>query len=113
VKYQEFEEHVRHASQKFRKISREEEIRVVSHLDADGICSSSLITKALERLGYKYNLKIVKQLSEEVLGELEKEDYSTYIFTDLGSGQYELIRKYLPGRNIFILDHHSYDDTTP
>jgi single-stranded-DNA-specific exonuclease len=113
VKYQEFEEHVRHASQKFRKIRREEEIRVVSHLDADGICSSSLITKALERLGYKYNLKIVKQLSEEVLGELEKEDYSTYIFTDLGSGQYELITKYLPGRNIFILDHHSYDDKTP
>lgn len=88
----------------------EDPIRVISHLDADGITSAAIILQALTRLKKKFHLSIVKQLNEEVLIELKKEDYKVFLFTDLGCGQLENIKKHL-NRKIFILDHHSFDIT--
>ncbi len=95
----------------FRTYPKTETIRVVSHLDADGICSAALIVNALKNENYKYSLSIVRQLSEDVLEDLKKEDYDYFIFTDLGSGQYDMIKKYLGSKKILILDHHSFDQS--
>ncbi|MCM2325864.1 MAG: DHH family phosphoesterase [Candidatus Woesearchaeota archaeon] len=83
-------------------------IRVVSHLDADGICSAAIMLKALNRMDKKYHLSIVKQLSEDVLIGLGKESYEQFIFTDLGCGQLEHIEKYI-SKDAIILDHHSFE----
>jgi len=85
-------------------------IRVLSHLDADGLSSAAIITKTLERANKEFNLTIVRQLDESIIKELSFEDYSSFLFCDFGSGQLSLISKYLKGKKIFILDHHIPED---
>jgi len=93
----------------FKKTEKQETIRLISHLDADGICACSIMIKTLNRLNRKYFVSIIHQLSEDFLKELSKEDYKIYIFTDLGSGQVSLIKKYLKNKEIFVFDHHQPD----
>ncbi len=108
-KYRLFDEHIKKAVELFRKIDKEKTLRVVSHHDADGICAAALMLNALNKEGFKHSLSIIKQLTEEFVIELSKEDFKFYIFTDLGAGQYEFIKKYLPEKTVYILDHHSFD----
>lgn len=103
-----FFSYISKAADELKKI--DDPIRVISHLDADGITSAAITLQALKRLGKKYHLSIVKQLNEEVLIELMKEDYKVFLFTDLGCGQIENIKKYIH-QKVFILDHHSFDLT--
>lgn len=101
-----FEQRLREAAESFRKIDRAETIRVVSHLDSDGICAASLLLKVLGMENRKYSVSIVQQMDEKVAIELAGEDYKHFFFTDIGSGQLEAIEKHLNDRNLFILDHH-------
>ncbi|MDP7116466.1 MAG: DHH family phosphoesterase [Candidatus Woesearchaeota archaeon] len=82
-------------------------LRLVTHLDADGLCACSIIIKALTRAKHTFSLSILPQLNESTLKELSHEDYTTYFFLDLGASQISLIEKYLPGKKVFILDHHT------
>ncbi len=109
MKYELFKKYIKKVSDRLKKIKKENVIRLISHHDADGICAASLMILALEKEGFKYSLSIIKQLSEKTLKELSEEQEKVYIFSDLGSGQYELIKKYLGEKVIFILDHHSFD----
>jgi len=81
-------------------------IRIIAHLDSDGISSAAILTQTLLRRNKKFVLKIVKQVNESVLSELKKEDYGTFMFVDLGSGYINLIKQLLGDRKIFIFDHH-------
>ena len=83
--------------------------KIVSHLDSDGIAACSIIVKAFLREGKKFSVSILKQLDSNSLRELSMEDYSDFIFTDLGSGYIKSISEKLKGRNIIILDHHKTD----
>ncbi len=100
---------VRNAVEKFNLLD-DKPIRIISHLDCDGITSASIIAETLKREKKKFILNIVKQLNEEILKNLNMEPYSTFIFTDLGSGYIKLISKYLKNKKIFIFDHHVPDD---
>ncbi|MAG52858.1 MAG: hypothetical protein CMH62_02750 [Nanoarchaeota archaeon] len=81
-------------------------IRVISHLDTDGLTSASIMVKTLTKLDKSFSLSIVRQISQELLNELKNEEYETYIFLDLGSGNLKEIDETLKNRTIFILDHH-------
>jgi single-stranded-DNA-specific exonuclease len=83
-------------------------VRVVSHYDADGIASASIISLALSREGKRFRLSIIKQLSEQGIIELAGEGNILTIFADLGSGHLESIQQRLltPGAKVLILDHH-------
>jgi len=109
--YHAFHESVRKGVDAFDKWDRHAMIRVVSHIDADGICACSLLVKALMRLQRRYSVTLLPQLNEACLKDLSTESHTHYIFTDLGSGQLPLIKQYLPDRNILILDHHELPDT--
>tara|TARA_Y100000034_G_scaffold135855_1_gene209462 strand:+ start:37 stop:1374 length:1338 start_codon:yes stop_codon:yes gene_type:complete len=88
----------------FREIK--EPIKIVSHLDADGLSSAAILSKALVRNKNEFSLSIVRQLDEERVKELSLEDYNYFLFVDLGSGFLTFINKYLSDRKVFILDHH-------
>ncbi|MAG08218.1 hypothetical protein CMO89_01990 [Candidatus Woesearchaeota archaeon] len=109
-KYELFREHLRESAKEFRKIDKNGAVRVVSHLDCDGICACSILIKLLTSENRRYSISIVQQLSEEVLEELSKEDYNTFIFTDLGSAYFNSIKKLFHNKNFFILDHHEIED---
>ena len=108
-KYDLFKKKVVKVADAFKKIDKKECIRVISHLDSDGITSAAIFLNAMNNRKHCYCLRIIKQLSDEILQELKKEKYTYYVFTDLGSGQYDLIKRYLGDRKILILDHHNYD----
>ncbi|MEE9405847.1 MAG: DHH family phosphoesterase [Candidatus Aenigmarchaeota archaeon] len=90
-------------------------VRVISHYDADGITSASIMVKALLREGRDFHLTIIKQLGEDIVQELAKEDNSIMMFLDLGSGHLDLIQKYLvkEGRLIVVADHHQVQGDAP
>ncbi|MFX0137685.1 MAG: DHH family phosphoesterase, partial [Candidatus Hodarchaeota archaeon] len=90
--------------EEFNKI--EEPIRIISHLDADGLTSSAIISKTLTRENKEFNLSIIRQLDEDTIKELSLENYNCFLFVDLGSGFLDLINKHLNDRKVFILDHH-------
>ncbi len=83
-------------------------IRLVSHYDADGICSAAIMVKALSREGKDFHLTIVKQLTSDMIENLSKEKNELVIFTDVGSGLLEIIQEKLVSRGtrVIILDHH-------
>ncbi|MCS7102570.1 MAG: DHH family phosphoesterase [Candidatus Korarchaeum sp.] len=79
-------------------------MRIVSHLDADGLSSAGIMISTLKRLNVPFHLSVVKYLSESLVEELRKGNYSTYLFLDLGSGDLELLRSL--GGKVFVVDHH-------
>ena len=101
---------VENAVNEFKKI-KDEPLRVISHLDCDGLTSAGIIINVLKRENKKFVLSIAKQLNEKIIEELSLESYNTIIFTDLGSGYINLIKKYLNNKLIFIFDHHVPQDT--
>jgi len=105
-RYDQFKEHVAISLEKFKELDKKETIRLVSHLDADGICAAAIMVRALNTDNRKYSLSIVQQLTEEVIDGLVKEPYNYFVFTDLGSGQLASIKKKFVGKQILILDHH-------
>ena len=96
---------IKNAIEEFKNLDNKP-IRVISHLDSDGLTSASIILQVLKREKKKFVLSIVKQLNENILKELSLENYNTVIFTDLGSGYIKLINQYLKNKKIFIFDHH-------
>jgi single-stranded-DNA-specific exonuclease len=104
--YNKFIELLKKAIEFFKSIPEGETIRVISHLDADGITSGALMVNALQNENKDYKLTIYAQLTDEVCQEIAKEKYTYYIITDLGSGQLTSINKHLTNKKVLILDHH-------
>ncbi|WP_342306129.1 DHH family phosphoesterase [Methanolobus sp. ZRKC5] len=93
-----------HARECAEEIKKYEEIQLVSHIDADGITSAAIISKALERAGIGSEMMFVKQLDETIVEKLADMNPELTIFTDLGSGQLEHINNY--GVHAIVSDHH-------
>ena len=104
--YDQFKELAKETAIKFNAIDKKATIRIISHLDCDGICAASLLIKALNQDNRKYSISIIPQLNRKVLEELSREEYQYYMFSDLGSGQLSIIQELLKDKNIFVLDHH-------
>ncbi len=86
-------------------ISEIDEVLVVTHIDADGITAGAVALQALERAGFESEILFVKQLDEERIESIA--DRNTFVwFTDLGSGQLDLIRKHQLDSQCIISDHH-------
>ncbi|MEW6069593.1 MAG: DHH family phosphoesterase [Candidatus Thermoplasmatota archaeon] len=77
-------------------------IKIVSHIDADGIASASIASIALSRANIEHSIEFVKQLDKDTIERLKSEGHELIWFTDLGSG----VREYLEELNFIITDHH-------
>ena len=92
-----------------KSINKQEIIRLISHLDSDGICAAAIMVNALRKQDRRFKLTVLNQLGEKELEDLSSEELKHYIFMDLGSGQLESLSKKMVGKNILILDHHDFD----
>src|SRR5574341_34390 len=81
------------------------EISVVTHLDADGITSGSIIATALARMGAKCAVRTVSDMTPAVIERMKAEDHEFYVITDLGGGMAAQFRKTLGDRWV-VIDHH-------
>jgi RecJ-like exonuclease len=105
-RYKSFKQQIAAAAEKFSELDKKETIRVVSHLDADGISACAILVKALNLDNRKYSISIIPQLNEKIIREFNEEKYSCYFFTDLGSGQISLVKQHMSDKTVFVLDHH-------
>ncbi len=108
--YHNFISIVESAIKKFKEIPKNKRIKLLSHLDADGITSAAIMINALINEKREYELEILTQLNEEKCIELAKENYEYLIFTDLGSGQIKTMNDILYDKKIIILDHHTLQE---
>ncbi|KAA8923395.1 DHH family phosphoesterase [Thermoplasma sp.] len=85
-------------------ISDQKRVVIVSHIDADGLSSSAIAKKTLDRAGIESEVVFIKNLDPEVLKNLPP---GFKWFVDLGSGSMKMIRN--AGIECLITDHHLPD----
>jgi len=86
-------------------ISAGKEIAVITHIDADGITSGSIITKALIRKNAKCVVRTVSDMNPNIIARLRDENHDFYIICDLGAGLADELEKALH-ENWLVIDHH-------
>lgn len=88
------------------KILERESVTLISHIDADGITSEAIMAQALKRAGISVKPVFVRQLEPMTMKHIPDDD-TLKLFTDLGSGQQNLLEEAnLPEKDVLILDHH-------
>lgn len=104
----EFNDYLKESADRFSSLDKKETIRIITHMDTDGICAAAVISKALIREKRKFSITFVNYLTEDYIKSLSNEQINVFMFLDLGTSQINNIKKYLAkdGKNIFILDHH-------
>ena len=98
------------AVNKFRFINKNSYIKIISHIDCDGLASSAIVAKAFEREDFKFSIINVKQIDSNILDEISKEEFDVLFFLDLASESIKEIEKRLD-KPVFILDHHRFEYT--
>jgi RecJ-like exonuclease len=86
------------------------EVAIISHLDADGITSGSIIATALRRIGARYSVRTVSCMNGSVLETIRGDGRDFYIITDLGWSWTSRLRNAI-GDNWLIIDHHQVPET--
>lgn len=79
-----------------------EKIAIVSHYDADGISSASIISSALGHIGADFDIFIERRLTRRIVGNVLASGSDLHILTDIGSS-YGCSKEL--GRAV-IADHH-------
>ncbi len=88
------------------RIARQgKKILVVTHIDADGLTSGSLVFAALTRKGANVTLRSIPDLDQRFISELKDGRFDYCIFTDLASSLLAQISEALDGR-FLVIDHH-------
>jgi len=90
------------------KLLSENNVHIISHIDADGITSAGIAYKALDRAGIDVSVEFIKQLDESKIEEIKADDQGLIWFTDLGSGQISS----LESLDCVITDHHEPGNST-
>jgi single-stranded-DNA-specific exonuclease len=88
-----------------RVIRSGKRILIVTHIDADGLCSGSTVFATLMRKGANATLRTVPDLDPKTIAELGSQNFDFYMFTDLGSSLVEEIEAAFHGVYL-LLDHH-------
>jgi len=102
---------VKETVKRFNELRQNKPIRIVSHMDCDGLSSAAILSNAFYRHNIKFVLSMVRFLDNNVLEELSKEPYDLFIFSDIGSSYLKDIEKHLGSKSVFILDHHMFEDS--
>lgn len=84
------------------RLRKARHVKIVSHIDADGLTSAAVAARALERIGKPYDVEFLKSLRGHDVERLRNENPDTLWFTDLGAGAAEHMLDLQP----VISDHH-------
>ena len=97
---------LKHFCEKVRStVESGNEVAIITHLDADGITSGSIMAMALRRMGARFSLRTVSDLNSSVVEKMKADGRDFYVITDLGGGWASHLRKAL-GDKWVIIDHH-------
>lgn len=82
-------------------------IQIVSDLDCDGIAAASIMTSALIQINKDFQITFINRISDELIENLKEKKSELIIFTDMGSGYLNLIKKL--DSNVIVIDHHQIE----
>lgn len=87
-------------------ISEHKFVRIISHNDADGITSASILCHALIKKNIPFHTSIAGRLSQNVIDIIKSsvDINDLVIFCDMGSSQKDLIAQI--SNKVIIIDHH-------
>ncbi|MDO5862426.1 MAG: DHH family phosphoesterase [Thermoplasmata archaeon] len=80
-------------------------VRVVTHIDADGISAGAIADITLERLGKEHTVGFEKKITDEVVASVNSSPEDVVWICDLGSGYLSEFDRY----GLVITDHHVPD----
>lgn len=81
-------------------------VTVISHIDADGISSAAIMVQAIERAKIPVVPVFLRQLEPNTVSLIPR-DGSLKLFTDMGSGQMNILESAgFTQEEVVILDHH-------
>ncbi len=85
---------------------------MVSHYDCDGISSAIIANIFLDEIDKSFEQVFLDELTEEKIKDvLEKHDQPVVFFTDIGSGQRDVVSSEIGDeRTVLIADHHEVAD---
>ena len=102
----------------FKAIENKEKIIIYGDYDCDGICSTSIMAKTFDKLGYKasYYIPIRYQdgygLNVSNVIKIKNAGFSLIITVDNGISQNEAIDKANElGMDVIVIDHHEEPET--
>jgi RecJ-like exonuclease len=106
---------VEEAALKFKEtLKKEGIIKVITHLDTDGLSSAAILVKALRRLDQQFSVRTLRQLEDKVIenlfAEVKKQKCKAVFFLDLGSNKVEKILALANFCQVIILDHHDINN---
>src|SRR5919197_4989631 len=94
---------LKHFCEKLRlTIEGGSEISIITHLDADGITSGSILASALRRMGARYSVRAVSDMNPTIIEKMKADNRDFYVITDLGGGWASHLRKALVDRWVVI-----------
>ena len=89
------------------------EVLIVHHDEADGICSASIMKKALERENFNVKTLCLEKLFPTVVERLHSGQGKILVYTDIGAAHVSRISKVNAEKNLtIILDHHDTERST-
>ena len=101
-----FERVANRAIQQMRR-DNPEEVIIVHHDDADGLCSAAIIKEALQREGMRTRTFCLEKVYLEVVENLHSKSGKTIFYVDIGSSHADFISQCNKRKNLtIILDHH-------
>lgn len=104
------EDAAKYATDLLLTLPKKTKVRIIGHVDADGIASASIIAIALMRAGYRFHLSI-KKTEPNLIKEIENEENDLIIFVDIGSSYLEEMKKLRT--NVIVLEHHISKNEIP
>ena len=93
-----------------KNLIKEKRVKVLSQFDADGLSSASILIRALTREDANFELKILKQLTEDEIQKIHVTENDVLILSDFGSGQLDMLKEILDKTQVIVLDHHEPKD---
>ncbi|MCZ7392101.1 MAG: DHH family phosphoesterase [Candidatus Methanoperedens sp.] len=84
-------------------IIEHDNVRLISHNDADGLSAAGIMCNALHRRGILFHATIVSQFEQSTIELIEKTSHGAVILCDMGSSQVELASKI---KEAIVIDHH-------
>ncbi|RLF65207.1 MAG: hypothetical protein DRN33_00080 [Thermoplasmata archaeon] len=97
----EFEQAAEHASELIYSLPEGENIRIISHCDADGIASAAIMAISLMRAGYNFHISI-KKTGTKIADGIG--DARLAVFCDIGSTNLEELNNL--NCRVILCDHH-------
>lgn len=84
--------------------SLDKPVKIVGHLDADGITATSILVDICQKMNKKFSFDIKPHLTPDYLNSIKEE---IILFTDIGSSSIDMVENILNDKTVFIIDHHS------